>query len=58
VTVPKDGDSRRSFAVLDAADDAFSATIQRVSYDAAAVAVRMRAVGLPDELAEQLPLAA
>jgi putative phosphoesterase len=55
---PKDGDARGSFALLDAAGDGIRVKIERVSYDAAAVAARMRAVGLPDELAEQLPLAA
>jgi putative phosphoesterase len=55
---PKDRDARGSFAILEAASDGLRVTIERVSYDAEAVAARMRAVGLPDELADQLPLAA
>jgi hypothetical protein len=55
---PKDGDARGSFALLDAADDGIRVTMERVSYDAAALASEMRSVGLPAELAEQLPLAA
>ena len=55
---PKDGDPRASFAVLTARDGAVDVSIERVPYDAAAVAREMREVGLPDELAEQLPLAA
>jgi hypothetical protein len=33
-------------------------TIERVAYDAEAVAAEIRAVGLPEELARKLPLAA
>jgi putative phosphoesterase len=55
---PKDGDPRGSFAVLDAADDGVRVRIERVEYEVEAVAVEMRSVGLPVELAEQLPLAA
>jgi putative phosphoesterase len=43
---PKDGDPRASFAV------------ERAAYDALAVAREMRAVGLPDELADKLVAAA
>ena len=55
---PKDGDPRGSFAVLATSGSGVTATIERVAYDAEAVAAEMRAVGLPDELAEKLPLAA
>jgi putative phosphoesterase len=55
---PRDQDDRASFAVLEARDDGISASIQRVAYDAPAVAHEMRAVGLPDELAEKLVAAA
>ena len=55
---PKDGDPRSSFAVLTATKDFLDVTIERVPYDAAAVAREMRQVGLPDELAEKLAIAA
>jgi putative phosphoesterase len=55
---PKDGDPRASFAVLTAVAGGLEVVIERVAYDADAVAREMRAVGLPDELAEKLPLAA
>jgi putative phosphoesterase len=55
---PKDGDPRSSFAILEAVDGAVQVGIERVAYDADAVAARMREVGLPDELAHDLPLAA
>jgi putative phosphoesterase len=55
---PKDGDPHASFAVLEGADGTVQARIERVAYDADAVAARMREVGLPDELADDLPLAA
>jgi putative phosphoesterase len=51
---PKDGDPRAAFAILDAS----SATIERVAYDAAAVAGAVRAAGLPGEYADNLLLAA
>jgi putative phosphoesterase len=51
---PKDHDARAAFALLDGHEDGVSASIRRVSYDAHAVAREMRAVGLPDELAEKL----
>jgi putative phosphoesterase len=51
---PKDGDARAGFAVLTASDDGVSVSIERVDYDAAAVAREVRDVGLPPELAEQL----
>ena len=49
----KDGDARAALALLEARGDV-SASIQRVAYDALTVAREMRAVGLPDELAETL----
>jgi putative phosphoesterase len=55
---PKDGDPRASFAVLAATDEGVSVSIQRAVYDALAVAREMRAVGLPDELADKLVAAA
>jgi putative phosphoesterase len=55
---PKDGDARASFAVLTATESGLDVAIERVEYDAEVVAREMRAVGLPDELAEKLPLAA
>jgi len=55
---PKDGDPRGSFAVLDEAAGGVGVTSERFEYDAEAVAAEMRRVGLPEELAEQLPLAA
>ncbi len=55
---PKDGDPRGGFAVLTATGDGVEATIERVGYDAEAVAHEMRAAGLPDELAVKLAAAA
>jgi predicted phosphodiesterase len=55
---PKDGDPRASFAVREPANGDIRVTIERVGYDAAAVAAQMGEVGLPRELADDLPLAA
>jgi putative phosphoesterase len=55
---PKDGDPRAAFAVLEAAPHGVTVTIERVAYDAAAVAREVRTAGLPGELAEKLVLAA
>jgi diadenosine tetraphosphatase ApaH/serine/threonine PP2A family protein phosphatase len=55
---PKDGDPRASFAVLAASAGGIEVSIERVHYDAQAVAAEMRTAGLPVELAEKLPLAA
>jgi putative phosphoesterase len=55
---PKDGDPRGAFAVLTAADGGVDVTIERVGYDAAAVAAEVRDAGLPDELAGKLVAAA
>jgi len=52
---PKDGDPRGAFAVL-GADGAV--TIERVEYDAEAVAREVRDAGLPGEFADKLVLAA
>jgi putative phosphoesterase len=55
---PKDGDPRSGFAIVEAVAGEVLVEIERVAYDAEAVAARMREVGLPDELADDLPLAA
>jgi diadenosine tetraphosphatase ApaH/serine/threonine PP2A family protein phosphatase len=49
---PRDGDPRASYLIMDTA--AGTATWQRVTYDVAAVANAMRAIGLPARLAERL----
>jgi putative phosphoesterase len=55
---PKDHDPRGSFAMLAAIDGKVDVTIERVEYDAMAVAREMREAGLPAELAESLVAAA
>jgi putative phosphoesterase len=55
---PKDGDPRAAFAVLEATSDGVLATIERVAYDAGAVAREVEEAGLPGELAAKLVLAA
>jgi putative phosphoesterase len=55
---PKDGDPRGAFAVLEADGAAVRVTIERVDYDAAAVAREVEAAGLPPEYAEKLVIAA
>ena len=55
---PKDGDPRGAFAVLRPAGAAVEVTIERVGYDAGAVAAEVRAAGLPGELADKLLTAA
>jgi putative phosphoesterase len=55
---PKDGDPRAAFAILEAADEPIAVTIERVDYDAAAVARDVEAAGLPQEYAEKLVIAA
>jgi putative phosphoesterase len=56
---PKDGDSRAAFALLEAdAQGIVSGSIERVSYDAEAVAREVAAVGLPGEYAQKLIAAA
>jgi len=56
---PKDGDPRAGFAILEL-DDAgeIAASIERVPYDAEAVAREVDAAGLPGEYAEKLVAAA
>jgi putative phosphoesterase len=55
---PKDGDPRAAFAVLEADGAGVRVAIERVEYDAAAVAGEVAAVGLPSEFADKLVLAA
>jgi putative phosphoesterase len=55
---PKDGDPRGGFAVLEDAGDGVEARIERVGYDADAVAHEVAASGLPPEYAEKLLIAA
>jgi putative phosphoesterase len=55
---PKDGDPRGAFAVLDLAADGVDVRIERVEYDAGAVAEQVRRAGLPGEFADKLLLAA
>ncbi|HET8950309.1 MAG TPA: metallophosphoesterase family protein [Solirubrobacteraceae bacterium] len=55
---PKDGDPRGAFAILDARSGSLEVTIERVAYDAEAVAEEVRAVGLPAEFADKLLVAA
>ena len=51
---PKDGDPRAAFAVI----SGHEVTIERVAYDAAAVAAEVKDAGLPEEFAEKLLIAA
>jgi putative phosphoesterase len=52
---PKDGDPRAAFAILEADEHGpVTASIQRVPYDAEAVAREVAAVGLPGEYAKKL----
>jgi len=55
---PKDGDPRGAFAILSVVEAAPAVTIERVEYDAKAVADEVAAVGLPAELADKLVSAA
>jgi putative phosphoesterase len=55
---PKDGDPRGAFAVLEATPSGVDVTIERVAYDAEAVAAEVRAAGLPGEFADKLVAAA
>src|SRR4051812_19284561 len=54
---PKDGDPRGAFAVLEPADGTVAVTLERVGYDAVAVAAEVRAAGLPAEYADKLLVA-
>ena len=56
---PKDGDLRAAFAILDLDDGGqVRARIERVAYDAQAVAAEVRDAGLPAEYADKLLAAA
>ena len=55
---PKDGDPRGAFAVLRTRHRHAEVTIERVAYDAEAVAREVAAAGLPEEYAEKLLAAA
>ena len=55
---PKDSDPRGAFAVLEGDGERVRVTIERVAYDAKAVASEARSAGLPAELADKLVLAA
>jgi putative phosphoesterase len=55
---PKDGDPRAAFAILELVGDRVEVSIERVPYDAQAVAREVEAVGLPGEFAEKLVIAA
>jgi putative phosphoesterase len=55
---PKDGNPRAACAVLEADGEGVKVSIERVAYDAAAVAGEVAAAGLPTEFAEKLVLAA
>ena len=52
---PKDGDPRSGFAILELDETGrIQASIERVPYDAEAVAREVAAVGLPGEYSEKL----
>jgi putative phosphoesterase len=55
---PKDGDPRAAFAILELDGDRVLADVERVAYDAEAVAREVAAAGLPGEYADKLVLAA
>jgi putative phosphoesterase len=55
---PKDGDRRGAFALLDATSGTLEVSIERVEYDADAVAAEVREAGLPGELADKLLIGA
>jgi predicted phosphodiesterase len=55
---PKDGDPRGAFALLTPVGDSAAVSIERVDYDAQAVAAEVREAGLPGELADKLVIAA
>jgi putative phosphoesterase len=55
---PKDGDPRAAFALLEAGDTGTHVEVERVGYDAEAVARAVAAVGLPQEFAEKLVIGA
>ena len=55
---PKDGDPRGAFAILRPVRDTVEVHIERVAYDAQAVAREVRDAGLPEEFADMLLVAA
>jgi putative phosphoesterase len=55
---PKDGDPRAAFALLELDEGRVAARIERVEYDAEAVARELAGAGLPGEYADRLVLAA
>jgi putative phosphoesterase len=55
---PKDGDPRGAFAILTPSAEGASVSIERVGYDAAAVAAEVREAGLPGEFADKLLIGA
>ncbi len=55
---PKDGDPRAAFAILEDGADGVEVTIERVAYDADAVAREVVSSGLPAEFAAKLVAAA
>ncbi len=55
---PKDGDPRGAFAVLAPSAGTVAVSIERVEYDADAVAAEVREAGLPGEFADKLLAAA
>jgi putative phosphoesterase len=55
---PKDGDARAAFALLETDGERVVPRIERVEYDAEAVARQVAEAGLPGEYAEKLVLAA
>jgi putative phosphoesterase len=55
---PKDGDPRGAFAILRGTPAGVEVTIERVDYDAVAVAREVAAAGLPEEFADKLVAAA
>lgn len=55
---PKDGDPRGAFAILRPSGAGVEVAIERVPYDAVAVAAEVRAAGLPAEFADKLVAAA
>ena len=55
---PKDGDPRAAFALLELDEGRVVARIERVEYDAEAVARELAGAGLPGEYADKLVLAA
>jgi len=54
---PKDGDPRGAVAVFRAAANSVDVSIERVDYDAEAVAAEVREAGLPGEFADKLVMA-